>query len=275
MPSPVFVSASDRSLAVRISHATQRIALAAPAIREQTAAALLDANARVGGDSVSVVVDCDDEVFRLGYGSIEALQTLRDHGVNVRQSSGLRVGVLVCDDETVVFTPTALYVQDEVQSDETPNAMTLRGIDVDRIAAALFPAPQAPLHTPQSSASILEELAGVEIEIGQSELTTATVAVVQQSLAEAPPIAFDIARQVRVFEPYIQYVDIKLIGCHIERRTIELPQSIQGLDQQEDLSARIHTKFDLIEKSASVSSKAIDAELKQLRDDLTRSLGKP
>jgi hypothetical protein len=52
----------------------------------------------------------------------------------------------------------------------------------------------------------------------------------QVALAQVPPIPFDVARQVRVFEPYIQYVEINLKGCHIERRTVELPKSIQGLD---------------------------------------------
>ncbi|HWP40213.1 MAG TPA: hypothetical protein VNL70_04760, partial [Tepidisphaeraceae bacterium] len=80
---------------------------------------------RLGSAAVRVVLDCDDEVFRLGYGDIEAVQLLKASGVDVRQCPGLRVGLLVVDDRAWAFTPTALYVQPEVHSDETPNAVEL------------------------------------------------------------------------------------------------------------------------------------------------------
>ena len=36
-------------------------------------------------------------------------------------------------------------------------------------------------------------------------------------IEEAPPVRFDLARQVRVFEPYLQYVELSLSGASIQR----------------------------------------------------------
>ena len=141
MTASVFVAMSDRKMASLIDGAKHRVAVAIPAVRQETARALQEAIARLGRDSVGLVMDCDEEVFRLGYGDIEALKRLREAGCVVRQCAGLRVGVLVCDKQAWVFAPTALYVQAEVQSDETPNAVSLQASDVERIVRQVLPDP--------------------------------------------------------------------------------------------------------------------------------------
>lgn len=300
----VFVSMSDGKMASLIGRAQRRVAVAAPAIRQLTATALLAAKCRIAPEAFAVVTDCDEEVFRLGYGDFKAIKTLQEAGVPLRQSSGLRIGVLLCDDEAWVFAPTALYVEPEVQSDETPNALALRSADVERLASRLLLSvshavkqPELALLSPAvaqaieslpenlrlevvnavtgSTSQFREEIATASIEIGHEAVQQHVLEQTEKSLALAPPVAFDVARQIRVFEPYIQYVEINLKGCHIERRTIELPKSIQGLDPNAELGSRLHTKFDLIEKSSTVSSDKIDSEVKQLRDNFTRALGKP
>ncbi|MDA8746441.1 hypothetical protein N9N28_17595, partial [Rubripirellula amarantea] len=124
------------------------------------------------------------------------------------------------------------------------------------------------------ASKIIPELAVSEVEVGSVSVSLDVMQRTEQCLELAPPIPFDVARQVRVFEPYVQYVEVNLKGCHIERRTVELPKTIQGLDPEADLSSRLHTKFDLIEKSSNVSSKDMEDEVKKLRK-LTQPLGKP
>lgn len=383
MTQSLFVCISDIKISRLINNSTERVALVAPGIGMHTADALIAARKRLGERCVFVVVDCDEEVFRLGYGSIEALQRVTDSGQKVGQSSGLRIGVLICDQVAWSFAPTALYVESEVHSNETPNALVLRADDVERILARVIPkdlrdavlkpdnvppilralkdslsgmlpnaealdrelstlcyraikasfqahqleSPGVPFtlqkllgyfvekygtqmlmkvrpyiehswerlsqreegdvekadfdgifdalipRKPESSL-LAPEIAIAEVEVGTTLVSAELLSKTKQGLDLAPPIPFDVARQVRVFEPYIQYVEISLKGCHIERRTVELPMSIQGLDPDADLSSRLHTKFDLIEKSSNVSSKQMDSQINQLRD-LTRSLGKP
>jgi len=266
---------SGTKMAALISRAVQRVAVAAPGIRSECIAALTEAVSRLGQAAVTVITDCDEEVFRLGYGDIGAVRTLRESGLELRQSSGLRIGILVCDDRAWVFAPTALYVQPEIHSDETPNAVELRTMDVDRIMWRLSPEARKVDEQRPLSAELRQEISEADIEVGQAELALSTVEATDAALHLAPPIAFDVARQVRVFEPYIQYVQISLAGCAVQRHRVEVPKSIQRIDAEAEINARLRTTFELIEKNSEVSSKALEEELKQIRDNFTRPLGKP
>jgi len=290
MSENVFTLMSSDKMAHLISTASERVVVAVPAIREKVATALVEASLRLGMGHVAIVVDCDDEVFRLGYGDFAAVQMLREHGVEIRQCSGLRVGVLICDARAWVFTPTALYVQPEVHSDETPNAVQLTGSDVDRLLVSIIPAEPDDTSVPEaadapemgnglvSDEAEPHEGSNADVvgtpEIGNAYVSDAVIAKTGESLEVAPPIAFDIARQVRVFQPYIQYLEISLKGCSIQRKRVTIPKSIQKL-QAKDIEDRLQTTFELIEKSSSVSSRKLEDELNQVRDDFTRSLGKP
>jgi hypothetical protein len=101
------------------------------------------------------------------------------------------------------------------------------------------------------------------------------MARVGEGLSVAPPVPFDIARQVHVFEPYLQYVEISLRGCAIQKHRVQLPKSILAIDSGGDIANRLRTTFDLIEKSSAVSSEALDKELLPIRENFTKSIGKP
>jgi hypothetical protein len=139
MTESLFVAISDRRIAELIDHAKDRVALTSPGLGDHTAEALVTAAKRLGPERVFVVVDCDEEVFRLGYGDIGALNKVTESGQVVGQSSGLRIGVLVCDETAWTFSPTALYVESEVHSDETPNAVRLPAEDAERILSRIVP----------------------------------------------------------------------------------------------------------------------------------------
>jgi hypothetical protein len=166
-------------------------------------------------------------------------------------------------------------VQGEVQSDETPNAVSLRAFDVDRIIGGMLPVEPTSGDAALVPDGVTQETAQARIEIGHEEVSHRRFEQTQKALAQAPPIAFDVARQVRVFEPYIQYVEINLHGCAIQRHRIEVPKSFQGIAPNADMTSRLRTTFDLIEKSSDVSSKALEEELNTIRESFTRSLGKP
>ena len=120
-----------------------------------------------------------------------------------------------------------------------------------------------------------QELFPVTSEIGQEEIPQRLFSQTEKALEQAPPVPFDVARRVHVFQPYIQYVEVSLRGCAIQRHRIEVPSSLQGIAPDAELASRLRTTFELIEQSSDVSSKKLETELKKVRDDLTRTLGKP
>jgi hypothetical protein len=88
---------------------------------------------------------------------------------------------------------------------------------------------------------------------------------VKQQLEQAPPVRFDVARQVRVFIAYLQYVELKLSGAAIQRHRLAIPSSIQKLGGSKDLEGRLRTTFDLIERGDKLSSKALEDALNEIR----------
>ena len=117
-------------------------------------------------------------------------------------------------------------------------------------------------------------IANLPIEVDAIQVHDAQFELVNTSLKEAPPVKFDLARQVRVFEPYIQYVKLSLTGAAIQRHRLAIPASIQKLGSSKDLEGRLRTTFDLIEKGGKLSSKKLEVELNEIRKNFTPSLGK-
>jgi len=181
----------------------------------------------------------------------------------------------VCDDQAWVFAPTALYLQPEVQSDETPNAVALRASDVERVVARLLPSLLASDRVQALPAEVRQEIAQATVEIGREEVSRREIEKTREALKQVPPLAFDIARQVRVFVPYIQYVELSLHGVAIQRHRIDVPKSMQGIAASAELASRLHTTFQLIEKSSELSSIALEHDLDEIREIYTVSLGKP
>ena len=273
----VFESMSSRKMAGLIRRAKQRVLLAAPALQDEAAQAVEEFWRRNDGHNVEVVIDCDDEVLRLGYGDIKAIARLKSAGIPLRQSTGLRVAVLIVDEVGWVFSPTALYVQAEVHSDETPNAVRLSCQEVDRIIQRLSVRAneEAKSHCDAFSPEDGQDEQRPSLEVGLSEVSRQRIDCVSRDLEQVPPVPFDVTRQVRVFQPYIQYVDISLRGCAIERRRVNVPQSIMEMGAESQVRDRLKTTFDLIERGGAISSKGLEDELRKIRDAYTRPLGKP
>ena len=93
-----------------------------------------------------------------------------------------------------------------------------------------------------------EEVAKADVKIGKESLLDMVLEQTSKALELVPPIPFDVSRQVRVFEPYIQYVDINLRGCAIERRKIRLPKTVINIASNEELGDRLSMTFDLVQR---------------------------
>jgi hypothetical protein len=229
---------------------------------------------RHGPELVTVLLDFDERVMRMGFGDLAAVAALRDAGIAVRSTSGLRTGFLVVDDDGYIFTPIARYLEADRREPAAPNAMRLSPEQVVEALSRLSPAAKvvavAMAKTPEEQQRIREQA----VEVRSDDIPPAQFAEVEQSLKDAPPVSFDVARQVRVFEPYLQYVELHLTGAAIQRRKLAIPKVIQNLGAAEGAQSRFNTTFDLIERESELSSKHIENALKDIRDSFTPSLGK-
>ena len=109
----LFCSLNSQRITELIRFARQSVCYAAPGIQSDVAQAMLDTGIRLGPEMLTVCLDFDERMMRMGYGDIEAVKKLRDAGVSVRSASGLRTALIIVDGVGFIFTPTALYLEAE------------------------------------------------------------------------------------------------------------------------------------------------------------------
>lgn len=265
---------SSRRIATLIASAKHRVIYAAPGIQIEAAAELAERAGNPGPCSLTVSLDFDEHTLRMGYGSLEAVEALRKAGIEPTQSSGFRSGILIVDERGWVFTPTALYLEKEPQSDETPNAIELSRSQVTALAIRLSPAAHKEAVEQAATPEEAREIAAIPLELGVAPVSASQFSEVKSAIDAAPPVKFDVVRQVRVFEPYLQYVELSLSGAAVQRHRVRIPKALQNLGSSKDLEGRLRTTFDLIEKGGALSSKALEDDLNEIRKNFTPSLGK-
>lgn len=109
----LFCSLSSSRIAELIRSAQRSVCYAGPGIQPDVAQAMVETSCRLGTGMLTVCLDFDERVMRMGYGEIGAVKLLRDAGISVRSVPGLRTALVIADNAGFIFTPTALYLEAE------------------------------------------------------------------------------------------------------------------------------------------------------------------
>jgi hypothetical protein len=117
-----FCAVDDATLVRLIKQARKRIVFIAPGLQLTVAEVLGKRLNDVGGMDITVILDADEDVCRIGFGEIAALQLVHkladQANLALRSQPGLRVGVLLADEEMLVWSPTPRSVEAPPNSDE-------------------------------------------------------------------------------------------------------------------------------------------------------------
>ena len=270
----LFCSLTPLRIAESVRKAQQAVCYAGPGIQLDLAQAMVEVAGRLGQEMLTVSLDFDDRVMRMGYGNVDAVQLLLDAGIAVQSSPGLRTALVVVDNEGYIFTPTALYLEAEPSDGAASNAVRMSGEQVSQALARLSPAAKTIAIAQAKTPEAKQHIEALTVDVVSAPITPEKLAEVTASLETAPPVRFDLARQVRVFEPYLQYVELSLTGAAIQRHRMAIPEKIQKLGGSKELENRLRTTFELIEKGSKLSSKPLEDALNEIRKNFTPSLGK-
>jgi hypothetical protein len=112
---PLFVSLDSSCLAREISLAQRSVCYAAPGILKEPADALAALSRAFGPELITVCLDFDERVMRMGFGTLDAVKTLREAGIEVRSTTGLRTGLVIIDDQGCIL-PSVRLAADALQS---------------------------------------------------------------------------------------------------------------------------------------------------------------
>jgi hypothetical protein len=183
-PPCAVVSLPDIELEGQVSCARRRLVVIAPGLSESVAKAIIKKWCELGRDAVQVVLDPDPEVCHLGLGDLAALKMLHETaermGARIHQQQGLRVGVIVTDETTTIYSPTPRLIEAGGQPGEKLNALRFDTPILDPAAT-------------NADANLRS------LDLHPKPMKRADVQNTTQDLDANPPVKFDLARKVRVF----------------------------------------------------------------------------
>jgi len=228
----------DARLIELIRSAERRLVLMAPGVSDAVAAALCHKWVELGADSVSVILDVDGEVCRLGYGSITAIQRLEEQarvlGTMVSHQPGARIGLMATEATLVVFSPTPLLVEAGPRTDRTTNAIQLTFVP-EAVKAEVG----------------MGDNGSMDQTVGLDRVPSQDIDVIAADLERNPPMKFDVARTVRVFNAQFEFVELTVTGYRLSRKSVTVPADLSGLD--EGARRLLRSSFRLVEENGALS----------------------
>jgi len=241
LPLCSFISLTDVELVALIGCASRRLVVITPRVSQSVATVLAEKWRELGRDAVQIILDPDPEVSRLGLGESSALKLLHEMaieiGAELLQQQGLRVGLIITDETTTIFAPTPLLIEAGGRPGERRNAIRLE-----------TPAP-AP-----SDAGSDADLSDLNLIV--SRIEKADVKKACADLEANPPAKFDLARKVRVFNSRIEFVEFKVQGAALSRKTVPIPADLMGFAEPR-AQKLLRSSFQLIEKNTELSGERI------------------
>lgn len=254
---PLFTTLTTQRMCEEIAAARQRVILAAPGVVSTVSSALITAHQRLPAGGVQVVLDVSATVSRMGYGEHAATEQLAKAGVPLRQQSGLRLGVLICDDHGWSYASAPRLVEAEPTGPEDAcNAIALTQAQVLALRAEL-------------PATHVEDEAAAAIAypmIGAEPVEPETLERVERALEIAPPQPFDLARQTRVYHALLQFVELTFEGFSLQSRRVQLPKSLPVIASRDRaLKDRLSASLKLLD---SMEKPAVLKEIAGRLEDL-------
>ena len=254
-----FTNIDSQKLCHLIGKANDSEIFASPGIWQSIASALVDTGQRIENEMVVVCLDVSEQTMRLGYGEIEAIETLESAGMIINHIEHLRFGLVIIDGKGFSFTPTALFLESEQSASVGFNAIKLTAEQVAEASARLSPAARAIAVAACTDGDKKQALESIKTEVDMRPVSKEVTGDIGKSLKNIPPAKFDLSRQVRVYSTYIQYVEISMVGAALQRQKVALPKVFQSLgSEKSDLQERLKTSFTLIEKGDALSSKSLE-----------------
>ena len=246
---PAILPITDELLINAIGSASQRIVIIAPGVWPPIASAVSEAWKRLGKDRVTVILDVDPDICRIGYGSLEGIKILQQaansEGEVIGQEPGIRICVCIVDNQTFVFSPTPRLLEAPTDDTLSPESKVLQ-IKANGLTLC---------HPPDSLVNQLGqgENGATERTLGLDSLNAQKLQNVAEELKKNPPKNFDLSRAVSVYNAHVQFVEFKLEGCKLSDHRAQLPKHfIHVLKKNPSLSRKIENSIKLLDEEDSL-----------------------
>jgi hypothetical protein len=237
--------ANDEWLSGFVLRARHRLVVLAPALTESVAEAVCTQWRTLGTEAVSVTIDVNPEVYRLGYGDPKALTLLQDTAISLEttlhQQEGIRIGLMIADDTTVVYAPTPRFIEAGPQQEGASNAVVL-GCPPLGVAQELGAGPE-----------------GRDTRtVGREPVSQTKIVEMKENLTRNPPQKFDISRTVLVFNAHFEFVEFHLKHAAVHKTRVSLPRDIARLTGNDQIDDLLHSSIELVTDDPLLSGKSLE-----------------
>ncbi|NCC60780.1 MAG: hypothetical protein EOM12_07525 [Verrucomicrobiae bacterium] len=183
------------------------------------------------------------------------------------------MGVLLSDADVLVWSPTPLLVEDQSHKEEKPNAIDLQGGSIQKLEKAVGVVSAQAANEP---ANELFPNAAIDQEIGLDPLPEDKLKQAELALERNPPKAFDLARQERVFNSKLEFVELSLTDYKMSKKVMPVSSELMALSDDEKTKNKWRNQFTLFEnhdckvkltykkRKIDVDEAFLDAERKRL-----------
>ena len=237
-----FTNVDDAVLCKIIAQASNRLVFVAPGIRPPVAQALASAMGIVPNAAIHLVLDVDAEVCRLGYGDADfrGMELLQEaaarHNLTVNHHPGIRIGLLIADDTTLIYSPTPEYIEAESHQPDKPNAIILYN--------------ELPPQLADACAVGADGFA--TLEVGTQLIDSKMLDAVKQDLRDRPPKPVNVAQLERIFSSMLIYVELEIEDSKPASRSISLNPQLFGV-RDEEVVRRLTNRYYLFSNSGALT----------------------
>ncbi len=249
----------DAYLCQLIQGVKGRLVYMTPGMSDQVAEAVCKKWDELPPNAINIIIDVDPEVCRMGFGTIDALKKLNEKarklGGAIHEQPGVRIALLIADDITLFYAPTPLLIEGGSDTQVRPNAVKLNLVPTD-------------IAKDMGLENVIEGAT-----VGTKPVSPAKIMETSNDLVRNPPLKFDIARKVRVFNSQIEFVEFELRGHQIGKRKVNIPSDLLGLAKDEKTKKLLHGQFQLIDdEDAKISGAEITEHKEKIANDFLVNL---
>lgn len=260
MSTPTAIATVDDAYLCKVIQSVKkRLVFMTPGMSDPVADAVCHKWDELPIEAINIILDVDPEVCRMGFGTITALKKLHDQarqrGSAIHEQPGVRIALLIADDTTLFYAPTPLLIEGGSEAQVRPNAIKLNLVPTE-IAHDMGIAKT-----------------GEGAAVGINPVSPAKILEASNDLVRNPPMKFDIARKVRVFNSQIEFVEFELRGHQIGKRKVNIPSDLLGLAKDDKTKKLLHSSFQLIDDDdAKISGEEISAHKEKISSDFLVNL---
>src|ERR1022692_2724740 len=231
---------AEEELLALIQSAEHSISFAGPGMSTRLATAIV----RKDGCVITLTVDLDPEVCRIGFAEPESIEILERFAASrpgcLKERHGLRVCMLTVDRSTIVFPPAPRLVEAPMSSGAP--------------AIVVLAAAEGVLDDPARS-------------VPSEPASTEQMRALKEDLHANPPLPFDLARRVRIFNAQFEFVEFELTGTAFSRKRVPVPSSLMGLSKDSNAKKLIQSTFRLIGDDTTLADDVVLRHKKDLMED--------